>query len=592
MPFARKIIFLVVAGFLVSFLINALVVRQSLNAEAMDAMISKARAITQEAENARNYVADLRGKRNAFDDERLLAEVAEVMAGPGDVLEKAKRTSYYWTIPVVAGWNVGQQYAEKAGYTFKVPKINPRNPVNEPGPMEREMLMALSQGGLGELYRVDKAENVLRFMKPVVLSKECMVCHGTIEDSITGTDRDPLGLPMEGWKEGEVHGAFEVIADLAPMQQAVTGTLTKSFLFGLPISLALILVCMRLFVLAPVRRLMGVIQGLASGDLSHRAQVTSQDDMGQTLAQLNDTMGTLANTVRDVNQVAATVAAGTREMAEGNQNLSGRTEAQAASLEETAAAMEQMTATVRQSADNAAKANQLVGQATATAQSGTLVVARTITAMGEINDASDKVVQIINVINEIAFQTNLLALNAAVEAARAGEQGRGFAVVATEVRNLAKRSADAAKEIKTLIENSTVKVKAGTELVDQTQQALGEIRSSVTRVADLVGEIAAASREQASGIDEVNRAVTQMEEAVQQNAALVEEGTATAESLADEADRLRGLMAVFNVGDAAAPAAAPPAAPRKGFASKVAKPAARPVAAAPDSRRDDGMGDF
>ncbi|MFQ5509388.1 MAG: DUF3365 domain-containing protein [Leptospirillia bacterium] len=255
LKFSTKIMAVVVIGFVVSYAINFWVVKDSLEKEATTAMVEKARAITQEAENARIYMSDLRSKYKVYDDKTLLADVEEQMAGSTDIIADAKKTSFYWTIPVVAGWNVGQREAARSNFEFKVPKIEPRNPDNEPNKMERAMLLELRKGGVEELYQVDTEENSLRYMKPVVLTKDCLVCHGTIEDSITGTLKDPLGLDMEGWKEGEVHGAFEVIADLAPMQAAVAQTLKKSFLFGavvIPSSLFLIMLCMKSFVVAPV----------------------------------------------------------------------------------------------------------------------------------------------------------------------------------------------------------------------------------------------------------------------------------------------------------------------------------------------------
>ncbi|HEY8606887.1 MAG TPA: methyl-accepting chemotaxis protein, partial [Noviherbaspirillum sp.] len=245
-----------------------------------------------------------------------------------------------------------------------------------------------------------------------------------------------------------------------------------------------------------------------------------------------------------------------REIASGNADLSSRTESQASSLEETASSMEELTSTVKQNAENARQANQLVVSASDVALRGGEVVGQVVQTMASIKDSSRKIVDIIGVIDGIAFQTNILALNAAVEAARAGEQGRGFAVVAAEVRSLAQRSAGAAKEIKSLIGDSVEKVDAGSNLVDVAGKTMGEIVTSVKHVADIMNEISAASQEQSSGIEEVNRAIAQMDEMTQQNAALVEQAAAAADSMQTQAAALAQAVAVFRVDGAAAAAAA------------------------------------
>jgi methyl-accepting chemotaxis protein len=248
-----------------------------------------------------------------------------------------------------------------------------------------------------------------------------------------------------------------------------------------------------------------------------------------------------------VKEAAVEVSRGADEISQGNTNLSQRTEEQASSLEETASSMEQMTSTVKQNADNAGQANQLAVAARDQAEKGGAVVTTAIRAMAEINESSKKIADIIGVIDEIAFQTNLLALNAAVEAARAGEQGRGFAVVATEVRNLAGRSATAAKEIKALIQDSVHKVEEGSELVTQSGATLEQIVAAVKKVTDIVAEIAAASNEQSAGIEQVNKAVMQLDELTQQNAALVEQASASSQSMAEQARGLNELMGRYVV---------------------------------------------
>ena len=291
--------------------------------------------------------------------------------------------------------------------------------------------------------------------------------------------------------------------------------------------------------------LSSVAQKAAEGDLTHRAQLTSKDELGQLANAFNAMMDNLTKVVSEVRQGAEHVSTGSAEITQGNQDLSERTSQQASALEETSASMEQMTSTIKQNADNSKQANQLAVAAREVAEKGGSVTERAVEAMSEINKSSKKIADIINVIDEIAFQTNLLALNAAVEAARAGEQGRGFAVVASEVRNLAQRSATAAKEIKALINESVQKVGDGSELVNQSGQTLDEIVNSVKRVTDIISEISAASQEQAAGIDQVNKAVMQMDQSTQQNAALVEQTTSASQSMREQAGELLAQVEFF-----------------------------------------------
>lgn len=298
-----------------------------------------------------------------------------------------------------------------------------------------------------------------------------------------------------------------------------------------------------------------VLGALAKGDLTEKMTndykgmfAKLKDDANMTVAQLNQI-------IAQINEATESIATASKEIAQGNTDLSQRTEEQAASLQETASSMEELTSTVQQNAENAKQANQLAASASEVAVKGGQVVDQVVDTMDAINEASKKIVDIISVIDGIAFQTNILALNAAVEAARAGEQGRGFAVVASEVRNLAQRSAEAAKEIKTLIGNSVEKVDSGTRLVDQAGKTMEEIVGSIRRVTDIMAEITAASHEQSAGIEQVNQAIGQMDQVTQQNAALVEEAAAAAESLQEQAEALSGAVGAFRLEQAQLPAA-------------------------------------
>ncbi|RZI44638.1 HAMP domain-containing protein [Herbaspirillum sp. HC18] len=297
----------------------------------------------------------------------------------------------------------------------------------------------------------------------------------------------------------------------------------------------------------PLTAAVGVAKRVAGGDLTTRVEACSRDETGQLLQALHDMNDSLVSTVSQVRAGTETIAVASREIATGNADLSARTETQAGSLQETASSMEELTQTVKQNAENAQQANQLVTTASGHAAKGGQVVGQVVATMGSIKDSSRRIVDIIGVIDGIAFQTNILALNAAVEAARAGEQGRGFAVVASEVRSLAQRSAGAAREIKSLIGDSVEKVEAGVKLVDDAGHTMDEIVVSVMHVADIMREITAASEEQRTGIEEINRAIAQMDEMTQQNAALVEQSAAAADSMRSQAGALAQSVAVFKL---------------------------------------------
>ena len=340
---------------------------------------------------------------------------------------------------------------------------------------------------------------------------------------------------------------------------------------------------------APLQEAVSLADKIAAGDLTAAVSDNRQDELGHLLRSLNTMAERLRTVVGQVRSGVESVSSASSQIATGNQDLSARTEQTAANLEETAASMEELTATVTQSADTARQANQLASTAAQAAEQGGQVVQRVVQSMGQITDSSRKIADIIGVIDSIAFQTNILALNAAVEAARAGEQGRGFAVVAGEVRSLAQRSAEAAKEIKQLITTSVDNVQSGSQQVELAGQSMTEIVASVRRVSDLIGEITASSTEQRDGINQVNQAVSNLDQMTQQNAALVEESSAAALSMQEQAERLAEVVSIFKLGayeDAlqAVPALAPghtcSSASRPGTVAVAAGRAAKPAAMA------------
>ncbi|SFU57552.1 methyl-accepting chemotaxis protein [Pseudoduganella namucuonensis] len=341
----------------------------------------------------------------------------------------------------------------------------------------------------------------------------------------------------------------------ADAQQAYDSSRLVLFTLGagvLAVSMAIAVLTTRA-ITGPMNEAVRIAQTVARGDLSSTIEVRSTDETGQLLQALKEMNASLHKIVGDVREGTETIATASSQIASGNLDLSARTEEQASSLEETASSIEELTSTVKQNGDNARQANQLAESASRIAQRGGAVVSEVVSTMGEINDSAKRIVDIIGVIDGIAFQTNILALNAAVEAARAGEQGRGFAVVASEVRNLAQRCASAAKDIKQLIGVSVERVDAGSKLVEQAGATMREIVDSVRRVTDIMGDISAAGHEQEAGIEQINQAVTEMDAVTQQNAALVEQSAAAAESLQGQANKLTELVSVFKL---AAPAEA------------------------------------
>ncbi|HYD60891.1 MAG TPA: methyl-accepting chemotaxis protein [Noviherbaspirillum sp.] len=344
----------------------------------------------------------------------------------------------------------------------------------------------------------------------------------------------------------------------------------------------------------PLQGAVHVARRVADGDLSTKVVVESEDETGQLLAALRDMNESLVRIVGEVRAGTDTITTASSEIAQGNMDLSARTEDQASSLQMTASSMEELTSTVKHNADNASQANKLAATASEVAVKGGAVVSQVVETMGSINESAKKIVDIIGVIDGIAFQTNILALNAAVEAARAGEQGRGFAVVASEVRNLAQRSAAAAKEIKALISDSVEKVGVGAKLVDQAGSTMDEVVTSVRHVTDIISEIAAASNEQTAGIEQINQAIIQMDNVTQQNAALVEEAAAAAGSMQEQARNLSMVVSVFKLKEgetsmmqsvAAPPVKAKPVAAPKTKATAVTARPARPRSALPPTAK-------
>ena len=414
-------------------------------------------------------------------------------------------------------------------------------------------------------------------------------------DSLMMTGLTPLYRTLDAAAEKLTRFQVTSAASMYADSQAKYDTQVAMAVAGLVIGLLLIVVSSILLLRAifrPLDQALRHFDAISDGNLANDIVIERDDEMGALLGGLKQMQDRLSTTVRGVRDGSGAIATASNEIASGNLDLSSRTEQQASSLEETASSLEELTSTVKQNSDNARQANQLAVSASDVAVKGGALVAQVVATMGTISDSSKKIADIIGVIDGIAFQTNILALNAAVEAARAGEQGRGFAVVATEVRNLAHRSASAAKDIKQLIEASVQNVGTGSDLVTQTGTTMDEIVSSIRRVTDIMGEISAAGREQELGINQINQAVAEMDTVTQQNAALVEEAAAASESMQEQAAALAEMVSRFKLDANHSAPLAPPALRKPAVAAarpaavkrpalKLAKPAMASAAAKP-----------
>jgi len=500
--------------------------------------VEKARGIILTAESTREEM----GKKwdlGVFNSEQL-----------GKWAEAGEMDKVLAAVPVATAWKAAMAKANEGAYKFRVPKFGARNPENTPDPIEARVLKKLERGDIDEHYEIDESLNAIRYFRPIKLTQECMLCHGDPATSkeIWGNDDgvDPTGVRMENWKVGEVHGAFEVVQSLDQADAEIAASLTDAGL----LVLGLLVGGSSLFYFVVTRSVVNPIKRIVQG-------------MNEGSDQVND--------------AAAQVAGASQQLAESAVT-------QASSLEETSSALEQMAAMTRTNAETAQQASELSDQARLAAQGGDETMNQLNNAMTAINSSSSEISKIIKVIEEIAFQTNLLALNAAVEAARAGEHGKGFAVVADEVRNLAQRAAEAARETTGLIDDSVNKTKEGSGVAGEVGQALGEIVGDVAKVAELINGISKASQEQSQGVDQVNTAVSQMDKVTQQNASGAEESAAAAEQLSAQSSALKSMVEELAlvvtghtstgspVGSSYRRAAASPPSGNKG------KPSAQPVA--------------
>lgn len=525
-----------------AFALLGLITRNQMRSALLEKDLVESKTICNQAESVRDYMSQVRNS-GSYDEKKLREDVKALVQ----------------TVPIVASFQTAEMKARESGFTFRVPKEFPRNPKNAPDETELKVLRDLqaraSEPGNPDHWFEDRKMNAMRYFRAIRLTGECMACHGDpgTAKALWGRNdgTDPTGVRMEGWKVGEIHGAYEVIMGLEDTDKTL-GSLTLwvvgGGLVGILASLGIIYWLLRTRIFLRLSAATARMRQVSDGDLTARVEDARADELQEGFEAFNAMTDRLRDLVIQIQEGSASIQSATGEISDGNADLSRRTEQQAASLEETASSMEEFTATVNQTAQNAQAANADATRTRTVATEGAQNVNELVSSMAEINRSAERIAEIIGVVDEIAFQTNLLALNAAVEAARAGEQGRGFAVVAAEVRNLAKRSADAAKEIKGLIRDSVAKAAGGAQVAESAGRTMREVVDSVQRVTDLIQEITLAAQEQSRGIQEINKAVTQMDSMTQQNAALVEEAAASSESLDGQARLLAEVVARFRTG--------------------------------------------
>jgi methyl-accepting chemotaxis protein len=492
MKLGTKIVLASLVAVGLSVVTGLFVQRHIIRQQGIELTRNTMRAVLIEAENVRQSISAL-NDRKAFDTPKLLEEYKK----EGNL----QKSALYQTVPVVAAWKAIQKAAEKENFEFRIPKKNARNSNNNPTPEEEQILDGFEKGATGEYFVVDEHKNQIIYARPILLTEDCLACHGDPKNSPTHDGKDAVGFQMENWRTGEVHGAFVLKSSLGPVDAVARAGMFHTVILVVPTAIL-----------------------IAAGFYFFNRQFIVRP-LGKTLRFIDDASN---QTFQAASQVS-----------ESSQSLAEGASEQASSLEETSSSLEEMSSMTKRSSENVQKASQVARGAKVAAEKGADDIVKMNTSMQAIKASSDDIAKIIKTIDEIAFQTNILALNAAVEAARAGEAGMGFAVVADEVRNLAQRSAQAAKETAFKIESAINTTSQGVSISQTVAQTLSEIVSAARQVDELVEEVANASREQTQGIGQINIAIGEIDKVTQSNAANAEQSAAASEQLSNQAKVLK-----------------------------------------------------